>query len=239
MDSLDPTHAAPLSFEILHAGDSPCVKVGLPEGRSIYADGGSMLASTANIKVEGSMKGGLLGGLARKLLRGETFFFQTLQAQAGPGEVLLAPPPPGEVKVLEIDGSVEWLVQKGGFLAASQTIHLETKTQNLVQGLFSGEGFFISRIKGHGTLVLNSFGAMHEVSLGAGEEYVVDNGHLIAWTASTQYKITKASKGWISTVTSGEGFVCRFTGPGTVYMQTRNPRSFGNWLSGYLPVRNG
>ncbi len=215
------------------------MKVSLPAGRSIFADGGAMLASTANIKIEGEMKGGLLGGLARKFLRGETFFFQTLKAENKVGEVLLAPPPPGEVRILELDGSLEWFVQKGSFLAASQTIALETKTQNLVQGLFSGEGFFISRIKGHGTLILNSFGSMHEMSLAAGEEYVVDNGHLVAWTSTTQYKIAKASKGWINTITSGEGFVCHFKGPGTILMQTRNPGAFGHWLSSYLPTRNG
>jgi uncharacterized protein (AIM24 family) len=40
-----------------------------------------MLASSPNIKVEGSLKGGLLGGLARKFLRGETLFFLTLTAR--------------------------------------------------------------------------------------------------------------------------------------------------------------
>jgi uncharacterized protein (TIGR00266 family) len=228
-----------IRFEILYPCDSPCIKVSLPMGESIYADGGAMLASTPNIQVEGSMKGGLLGGLARKLLRGETLFFQTLKALNAPGEVLLAPAPPGELRLMELDGGIDWIIQKGSFLVATNGIQMETKTQNLLQGLFSGEGFFVSRIKGIGTVVLNSFGSIHEVSIGAGQEYVVDNGHLVAWTASMQYKITKASSGWINTITSGEGFVCRFQGPGTVLMQTRNPKAFSSWLSAYLPTRNG
>ncbi len=228
-----------IQFDVLYPGDSPAVRILLPEGESVYADGGAMLCSTANIQVEGEMKGGLLGGLARKFLRGETFFFQTLKALNGPGEVLLAPPPPGEVKLLELDGGIDWLIQKGAFLGASHSLQMDTKTQNLLQGLFSGEGFFISRIKGQGTLALNAFGAIHQKDLAAGEEYIVDNGHLVAWTATTPYKITKASKGWINTITSGEGFVCRFTGPGTVLMQTRNPQAFGGWLSSYLPTQKG
>lgn len=235
----NPVSTEPIRFEILYPGDSPCIKAQLPAGASLYADGGAMLASTPNIQVEGSLKGGLLGGLARKLLRGETLFFQTLKAVDKDGEVLIAPAPPGEVRLMELDGTIDWIVQKGSFLAATNGLQMETKTQNLLQGLFSGEGFFVSRIKGVGTLILNSFGALHEVPLGAGEEYVVDNGHLVAWTASTQYKITKASSGWINTITSGEGFVCRFQGPGIVLMQTRNPKSFSSWLSGYLPKGNG
>jgi uncharacterized protein (TIGR00266 family) len=226
-----------IQFEVLYPGDSPCVKVQLPKDASLYADGGSMLASSPNIKVEGSLKGGLLGGLARKFLRGETLFFLTLTAQDVSGEVLLAPAPPGEVRLMTLDGSIDWIVQKGSFLAATNGIQLETKTQNLLQGLFSGEGFFVSRVKGTGTLALNSFGSLHEVSLGAGETYVVDNSHLVAWTASTQYKISKAASGWINTITSGEGFVCRFQGPGTILMQTRNPRAFSSWLAGYMPAQ--
>lgn len=39
-----------------------------------------------------------------------------------------------------------------------------------------------------------------------------------------------ASGGIISGVTSGEGLVCKFTGPGTVFLQTRNPAAFGMFM---------
>jgi uncharacterized protein (AIM24 family) len=29
---------------------------------------------------------------------------------------------------------------------------------------------------------------------------------------------------------AGEGLVCKFTGPGTVFMQTRNAQAFAMWL---------
>lgn len=226
-----------IRFEILHPGDSPALKVSLARGQSVYAEGGAMMSSTAGIKVEGSLRGGVLGALSRKLLRGETFFYQTLTAENGDGEVLLAPAPPGEILLLEMDGSLEYLVQKGSFLMATQGVRLESKMQNLTKGLFSGEGFFISKVAGQGSLALNSFGAIHRVDLGAGEEYVVDNHHLVAWTSTTSYKIAKSSSGWISSIASGEALVCRFKGPGTVFIQTRNPAAFGGWLSGYLPVK--
>ena len=61
--------------------------------------------------------------------------------------------------------------------------------------------------------------------LAEGERYIVDNGHLVAW--NTKYILERvASGGIISGLSSGEGLVCKFTGPGTVFMQTRNPVGF-------------
>lgn len=54
-----------------------------------------------------------------------------------------------------------------------------------------------------------------------GEKYIVDNGHLVAW--NTKYVMERvASGGIISGFASAEGLVCKFTGPGTVFIQTRN-----------------
>jgi len=56
----------------------------------------------------------------------------------------------------------------------------------------------------------------------------VDNGHLVAW--SCDYKIEKAGGGGgFNSMKTGEGLVCRFTGPGSVYCQTRNLEEFGDW----------
>lgn len=60
-----------------------------------------------------------------------------------------------------------------------------------------------------------------------GEKYIVDNGHLIAW--NTKYVLERvASGGIISNMASAEGLVCKFTGPGTVFIQTRNAVSVGS-----------
>lgn len=54
---------------------------------------------------------------------------------------------------------------------------------------------------------------------------MVDNGHLVAW--NTKYILERAASGGIiSGLSSGEGLVCKFTGPGTVFIQTRNPVCF-------------
>ena len=225
-----------MKSEILYPGAFPMARVMLAAGETVKAESGAMVAASPTIDVESKMEGGFLGALSRKLLTGEKFFFQTLRATRGAGEVLLAPTVPGDIVVMELDGVTEYMVQKDGFLAGAENIKIERQMQNLSRGLLGGEGFFLLKIGGVGPLILNSFGAIHKVELKPNEEYIVDNSHLVAWTGTTTYSIEKAAAGWIASFTSGEGFVCRFRGPGVVYIQSRNPGGFGAWIRQFIPV---
>ena len=145
---------------------------------------------------------------------------------------------PGGILDVELDGSYGLMVQKNGYLASTEHINVDTKMQNLSRGFLSGEGFFVLHVNGSGTVFISSYGVIHPINLQPGQEVIIDNGHLVAWPDYMDYKIEKASQGWISSFTSGEGFVCRFTGPGVVLIQTRNPGSFGSWISSLLPTRS-
>lgn len=62
-----------------------------------------------------------------------------------------------------------------------------------------------------------------------GEDYIIDNGHLVAWNCD--YKMWRAASGGIiSGFSSGEGLACKFRGPGTVYLQTRNVNAFATHI---------
>ncbi len=222
-----------MKYEILYGNAFPIIKVKLEKGQRIKAESDAMVSMSNTIDIDGKLEGGLFKGLGR-MLAGEKFFFQTLAANRGPGEALLAPSVPGGIVDIELDGSYGLSVQKDGFLAASDSISVDTQMQNLTRGLFSGEGFFILKVTGKGTVFVNSYGAIHPVNLGAGEEVIIDNSHLVAWPDYMEYSIEKASAGWISSWTSGEGLVCRFRGPGTVLIQTRNPKGFGAWVSQFI-----
>ena len=197
-----------------------------------------MVTMSGGIEVSGSMEGGFLGGLARRMLTGESFFFQRLTASRGAGSVMLGHPLPGGIIDVDLDGTYGLKVQKGGFLAATDGIEIDTAVQNLAKGLFSREGFFVLNIHGKGTVFLSSYGMIHPINLADGEEIVIDNGHLVAWADSMNYTLEKASSGWFSSITSGECLVCRFRGPGTVLIQTRNPRSFENWIRAMMPAQS-
>ena len=182
------------------------------------------------IDVEGRMDGGILRGLARKFLSGESLFFQELIARRGSGTVLFGHSQIGGIMDIDLDGSYGLNIQKDGFLASTQGIQIDPQAQNLVQGFLSGEGFFILNARGRGTVFVSSYGVIHPINLEDGQEVIIDNGHLVAWPDYMNYKIERASNGWISSLTSGEGVVCRFRGPGVVLIQTRNPNSFEQQL---------
>jgi uncharacterized protein (TIGR00266 family) len=225
-----------MKSEILYPGAFPMARVELGEGEHIKAESGAMVACSPTIDIESKMEGGFLGALSRKFLTGEKFFFQTLRASRGPGEVLLAPTVPGEIVVLELDGVNEYMVQKDGFLAGADGVTIDSQMQSMSRGLLGGEGFFILKMSGKGMLLLNSFGAIHKIELKPGQEYIVDNSHLVAWSTTTNYNIEKATSGWVASFTSGEGFVCRFRGPGIVFIQSRNPGGFGAWVRQFIPI---
>ena len=222
------------AFRYLYKGAFTMLAVDMPAGGGFKAESDAMVAMSPTIDVEGKLEGGVFGGLGR-MLSGEKFFFQTLKANRGPGTALLSPAIPGDLHHLELDGSVDYLLQKDGFFAGSDTLTVSTKMQNLAKGLFSGEGFFVLRVSGQGTLFVSSYGAIHPIDIPAGEQMIIDNSHLVAWPASMQYTLEKAAKGWISSLTSGEGIVCRFSGPGRVLIQTRNPSGFAAWIRSMLP----
>jgi len=67
------------------------------------------------------------------------------------------------------------------------------------------------------------------VPIPAGDTYTVDTGHIVASDSHLSYQVTKAGN-WKSTIFGGQGFVCKFSGGGDVYLQTRSPEAFLGWL---------
>lgn len=146
----------------------------------------------------------------------------------GPGLVALAPTLFGDIVSLEITRGATWNVGKDAMLAHTSEVIKDTKSQGLGKAFFSGEDLFILRFTGEGILWLTSYGAIETKHLGQGEQHIVDNGHLVAWNCN--YNIERAGGGTMGSMKTGEGLVCRFTGPGTVYIQTRNLDEFAGWV---------
>jgi len=178
------------------------------------------------------MKGGLLKSLARSVLGGESFFMNTYQAGSQGGRMQLAPTMPGDVFTLELNGDA-YLVQSGSFLASSEGVETDTKWSG-ARTFFGGEGLIMLRCSGSGTLVLSSYGAIHEMNLAAGETFTVDTGHLVAFTEKIGFRV-RAIGGLKSTIFGGEGLVVDLSGPGKVLLQTRSVGAFLDWLLPRLP----
>lgn len=209
--------------------------ISLEAGEKLQAETGAMVSMSDTIKIDTNMKGGLLSGLKRSVLGGESFFINTFTAEQA-GEVTVAPALPGDVLGLDLTGET-LLVQSGSFLAATPDVNIDTKWGG-GKTFFSREGLFLLKCTGAGTILLSSYGAIHLVELDAGQKYTVDTGHMVAFDESVRYEVGRAGS-WKSTLLGGEGLVVKLTGPGRFYLQTRNPQSFLEWLIPKLPSKRG
>jgi uncharacterized protein (TIGR00266 family) len=140
---------------------------------------------------------------------------------------------PGDVMVLEV-GSDGLNLSRGSYLCASATVEIDTKWGGF-KNLAGGEGGFLIHATGQGHVVLSCYGAIDTVQLGAGESFVIDSGHVVAFDTTVTYTTRKVTKGIMNTLKSGEGLVMEFTGPGRVLTQSRNPGELVEWLTTELP----
>ncbi len=210
----------------------------LESGEKVMAEAGAMVTQDAHIKMETSATnkkgiGGLLKGLGRAFLTGESFFRNTFTAQDAPGEVTFAPGLPGDILIHEMTGQ-DLIIQQSAYMASSTDVEIETKWGGF-KGLIGQRNMFWIRAFGNGPLALNAFGAIKEIDVDG--SFIVDTGHIVAFEPSLSFKIKRVGS-WFSTFFSSEGFVCRFTGTGKLFIQTRNPSEFGSLVGPKLPPRN-
>lgn len=98
-----------------------------------------------------------------------------------------------------------------------------------------GELVWLS-LKGYGGIWINSYGAMGQLELEAGERVTLDNMHFVALNEGVKWKIRKFG-GWKSFLLGGEGLVVEVDGPGTIFYQTRILPPFARLLRRFLPSR--
>ena len=215
-----------MDYELMHKPSYTLARINLAQREQLQAESGAMVSMSDGINMETGTRGGIFGGLRRSVLGGESFFVNTFTAQQ-PGEVTIAPPMPGDIEALELQGET-LMVQSGSFLAATMNIQVDSQWGG-AKGFFSREGLFLLRCSGRGLLFVSSYGAIHRIDLARGQRYTVDTGHMVAFDDTVKYDVGR-SGGWKTTLLGGEGLVCKLEGPGRFYMQTRSEDAFLGWL---------
>jgi uncharacterized protein (TIGR00266 family) len=216
-----------MKFEVEYGPAYSLGVIDLDGGEQVQAVTGAMVSMSGGITIDAGME----AGLKRSVLGGESFFINTFTASQS-GEVTVSPPLPGDIIAVELSGT-DLLVQSGGFHAATVDVQIDTKWGG-AKTVFSGEGLFLVKLSGHGTALVSSYGAIVERELAAGESHTIDTSHIVGFEATVNYKLQK-SGGWKTTLLGGEGLVVTLTGPGRVYLQTRSPQGFVDWLVPQLP----
>ncbi|ERG89275.1 MAG: TIGR00266 family protein, partial [halophilic archaeon J07HX5] len=191
----------------------------LERGETVVAEPGALVGHSTSISVETeTSRDGLLSS-AKSMLGGESLFTNEFIAEDGPGTVTLAPPTPGDVMAQTLTDETLYSTD-GAFVAATSGIDIDSEIGGIKSVL--GEASLVPlALKGTGTAFIDAYGGLEKLELAAGESYVLDNEHLIAWDDQIEYT-TRRVGGLKSTLLSGEGVVFEFTGPGTAWYQTRD-----------------
>ncbi len=224
-----------MRYEIL--GETlPVVVCHLAAGESMFNESGSMSWMSPNMRMETSSNGGVGKALGR-MFAGERFFQNVYTAQGGEGLIAFASSFPGSIKPFEVAPGREVVFQKSAFLAGEATVQLSVHfNRKLGAGLFGGEGFIMQKVSGSGVAFAEFDGHVVEYDLAAGQQIVVDTGHLAAMDASCSMDV-QTVKGAKNVLFGGEGlFLTTVTGPGRVWLQTMPLSNVAGVLLPYMPT---
>ena len=196
------------------------LQVELRQGEELYAEAGTMLFMGPGIDLQARMQGGVMKGLMRKFLAGESMFMSVFRCDTPTGRLALANPIAGKIFLVELKGNTV-LAERNAYLAAIGNVDLSVAfTKRFGAGLFGGEGFILQRISGQGLLFLHAGGNMLEFDLAPGEHLRVDTGCIVSFDESVTYDIQFVG-GFRNALFGGEGlFYATLTGPGHVVLQT-------------------
>lgn len=216
----------------------PVVICQLEAGEKIITEGGAMSWMSPNMLMETSTNGGI-GKAFGRMFSGESIFQNIYTSQGGKGLIAFASSFPGSIKAFQISPGNEMIFQKSAFLAAEAGVELSIHFhKKLGSGIFGGEGFILQRVSGYGTVFAEFDGHLVEYELQAGQQIVIDTGHLAAMTPSCQMDI-QTVKGVKNIVFGGEGiFNTLITGPGRVWLQTMPISNVAGVLRPYIPTGN-
>ena len=225
-----------MQVQLRHQPSFSVARLLLAPGEPAQVESGAMMATSYGVDVQAHLAGGVGKALGR-MFSGESVFQSTFTAPPNGGWVDIADRLPGDLQVIELDGRVGWLITYSRWLASAYAVELQTKFGGATS-IFGDRGAFLSRVSGQGPVVVSCYGALETVTLRQGEYITIDTGHVVAFAETVQHQVRGVTSGIMQSITSGEGLVFDFAGPGQVIVQTRNINSLSSWVVAQVPSRS-
>ncbi|HIK32950.1 MAG TPA: TIGR00266 family protein [Oscillatoriales cyanobacterium M59_W2019_021] len=231
------TTISDIDYDIEHSPAYASLVLNLRANQTVLVEAGAMAAMDACIEMKSKVKGGLGKGLGR-LVSGESLFISEFTAKERPGKLYVSPGVPGDIQHYYLTNK-GLMIQSSGFVACSSTVQLDTKFQGF-KGFFSGESLFLLKATGTGNIWFSSYGAIVEIPVS--RDYVVDTSYIVAFEDTLNYKVEMLGglsfKGLKTGILGGEGLVCRFSGSGRLWVQSREIYGLLNFLNPFRPVKS-
>ncbi|MEL6493815.1 MAG: TIGR00266 family protein [Cyanobacteria bacterium J06623_7] len=207
-----------MECEIKYKPAFSAIFVTLEPGDKIVAEAGAMASMDSQITMKTELSGGLFPALAKKFFGGESLFVNTFSNETKQYlNLVLTQSVVGDITEIELHGK-DMYFQPGAYIASTPGVTMGVRWAGFTSW-FAGEGLFKLRLSGKGKAYFGAYGGITKKAIDG--EFIVDNGHLVAYEPGIQMSI-KLSSGLLGSLTSGEGFVNRLSGRGNVYLQSRS-----------------
>ncbi len=226
-----------LKYEIKGSPSFAHVAITLEKpGDEIVAEGGAMIYMDGHIQMTTKSSGGIMKGLKRKL-SGESMFqnYFTIPEGSDPGTVIFSHGVPGDIVHLHLKQGEQWILSRDGYICSTTGIVVSTTASG--RQWIGGEGLFQTTVTAQeteGDVWFGGYGMVERHEIAPGKEFVVDTSIMMAYSANMEHKISKVG-GRKSFILGGEGFVIRYTGPGTVYTQNRDIKALAALIIPFIP----
>lgn len=212
----------------------PLVQVLLEPGEALIAESSSLVGMSPEITMETRVRGGQVKMYLPRGAGNEAYYLNTYRARDSAGEVLIAPRVPGEVYAYPLTERPEGiLVTVDSFLGCDEKVEIESawRGANTFQ---VNAGLQMLKCGGTGTLILSGFGDIYPMDLAVGKSFSVKRGFLVGFTEQVHLRVRQLG-GTRATMLRGQEILFELEGPGRIYLQTRSPDQFINWLRQRLP----
>lgn len=190
----------------------------LNPGEQIFAEAGAMASMSGKLAMETTFFGGLIPGLLKAFLGGESLFLNEFSNKTqNPQEIVLTQSTIGDIAHIQLNGN-SLCLQPGAYIAHTKGVKVDLQWAGFASW-FSGEGLFKLKLSGNGMVFFGAYGGLSEVQVD--NSFVVDSGHLVAYEPNIKMNVG-LSGSMFGSLTSGEGFVNKLEGNGKIYLQSRS-----------------
>ena len=207
-----------MRYEIRYKPAFATIFLTLNPGDRLTTEAGAMASMSAQLSMTTEFSGGLIPGLLKAFLGGESLFVNTFSNNTQQSlQLVLTQSTVGDIAMIELKGNTICF-QPGAYIAHTPGVHMGVEWAGF-SSWFAGEGLFKLKLSGKGLVFFGGYGGLTQRQVN--NEYVVDTGHLVAYEPCLKMNIRLAG-GLIGSVTSGEGLINRLTGNGMIYLQSRS-----------------
>jgi len=215
-------------------------------GQAIYSESGGMSWMSGNVVMNtttgggGGGLGGMLGGMVKRAISGESLFIVDYSVAGGRGLIAFSSEFPGKIVPLNLAAGQEMICQRDSFMVAEKSVRLDMHfRRKLGAGLFGGEGFVLQKLTGPGLAFVELDGEVVEYTLEPGQVFKVDTGHVAMFEPTVQFEV-EMIRGFKNILFGGEGlFLATLRGPGRIWLQTMPLMNVAKKIAQYLPRQGG